>query len=234
MRNFLILIFFLIYYALPAQKIGYTEKGVASYYGRNFQGKRTAKGERFNMNAMTCAHKTLPFNTYLKVTNLRNKRVVYVRVNDRGPYGKGRIIDLTKAAAAKIGIIRTGMARVKIEVVDPSSVPREPKPDPGLQKKITLLKKLRSGNSYTTSGRRITARGYGVEIGRFRKSKDAAAFILKYEKTSLHRLYVMVIKTERKKIIYRVVSGNFENVSCAQNVSRILKLQGYNGPIREN
>jgi rare lipoprotein A len=89
--------------------------GIASYYGGKFHGKRTANGETFNKNALTAAHLTLPFGTKLKVTNLRNGRSVVVRVNDRGPHVRGRIIDLSQAAAKKIGI--TGTARVKLEVL---------------------------------------------------------------------------------------------------------------------
>lgn len=91
--------------------------GVASYYGRRFHGRRTANGERFNMRAMTAAHRTLPFGTKVRVTNPRNGRSVIVRVNDRGPFIRGRSIDLSRAAAEKIGMISRGHARVKMEVV---------------------------------------------------------------------------------------------------------------------
>jgi rare lipoprotein A len=86
---------------------------VASYYGPGFQGRRTASGERFSAGAMTAAHRTLPFNTRVRVTNLRNGRDIVVRINDRGPYVRGRIIDLTTAAARRIGI--GGTAPVTLE-----------------------------------------------------------------------------------------------------------------------
>ena len=89
--------------------------GVASYYGGKFHGRRTASGEIFNKNALTAAHRSLPFGTKLKVTNLRNGRTVLVRVNDRGPHVRGRIIDLSHAAAKKIGL--KGVVRVKLEVL---------------------------------------------------------------------------------------------------------------------
>lgn len=92
--------------------------GVASYYGRRFHGRRTANGERFDMAAMTAAHKTLPFGTKVRVTNPRNGRSVIVRINDRGPYARGRTIDLSRAAAEEIGIIRSGHGRVELEVVE--------------------------------------------------------------------------------------------------------------------
>lgn len=91
--------------------------GIASYYGPGFHGKKTANGERFNMYELTAAHKTLPFNTRVRVTNLNNKKSVIVRINDRGPYKKGRIIDLSKGAAQKIGLIQTGTAKVKVEIL---------------------------------------------------------------------------------------------------------------------
>ena len=91
--------------------------GAASYYGKRFHGRRTANGERFNMNSMTAAHKSLPFGTKVKVTNKRNGRSVVVRINDRGPYHGGRVIDLSRAAAAKIGMIGSGTAPVSIDVL---------------------------------------------------------------------------------------------------------------------
>ncbi|MDJ0978045.1 MAG: septal ring lytic transglycosylase RlpA family protein [Erythrobacter sp.] len=93
--------------------------GVASYYGKRFHGRRTANGERFDMNAMTAAHKTLPFGTHVRVTNRRNGKSVTVRINDRGPFIRGRTIDLSRAAAREIGLIQSGHARVTMEVVEP-------------------------------------------------------------------------------------------------------------------
>jgi rare lipoprotein A len=89
--------------------------GVASWYGSHFQGRRTAAGERFDMNMMTCAHPTLPMGTWLKVTNLKNHRTAFVRVNDRGPALDTRIVDLSFAAARTLGL--AGVGRVKLEMV---------------------------------------------------------------------------------------------------------------------
>jgi len=96
------------------------EEGMASWYGKKFHGKKTASGERFNMHALTAAHRTLPFGTQVKVTNLENKKSVVVRINDRGPFVKGRIIDLSYAAARKIDMIEKGVVKVRIEVVKPA------------------------------------------------------------------------------------------------------------------
>lgn len=93
------------------------QTGMASYYAREFHGRKTASGERYDMRDLTAAHPTLPFNTSVRVTNLSTKQSVVVRVNDRGPFKKGRIIDVSYAAAKKIGLIGGGSAKVSVEVV---------------------------------------------------------------------------------------------------------------------
>lgn len=93
-------------------------KGVASWYGPGFHGNRSASGERFNQNALTAAHRTLPFGTNVRVTNLNNGRSVIVRINDRGPYTRGRVIDLSAGAARVLGLIQTGVAPVQLEVLE--------------------------------------------------------------------------------------------------------------------
>jgi rare lipoprotein A len=91
--------------------------GTASYYGGKFHGRKTASGERFNQEGLTAAHKTLPLGTKVRVTNLRNGESVDVKINDRGPYHKGRVIDLSKGAARELGMINSGTAKVKVEVI---------------------------------------------------------------------------------------------------------------------
>lgn len=100
------------------EKAGREEIGDASFYAGRHQGKPTASGEPFDKNAMTAAHRSLPFGTRLEVTNLENDRSVVVRINDRGPYARGRVIDLSPAAAKKIGMIEAGIVRVTVEVVE--------------------------------------------------------------------------------------------------------------------
>ncbi|MEA5579803.1 septal ring lytic transglycosylase RlpA family protein [Nodularia harveyana UHCC-0300] len=105
----------------PAQQIANKRRGIlqgiASFYGRGFAGRPTATGERFNPEAMTAAHRTLPFGTRVRVTNTRNGRSVVVRINDRGPFIRGRIIDVSTGAARSLGMIRSGVAPVKVEVI---------------------------------------------------------------------------------------------------------------------
>ena len=93
-------------------------EGVASWSGPGFAGRLTASGERFDPSALTCAHRTLPFGTRLEVTNLENGRSVVVRVNDRGPYAHGRLLDLSAEAARRLGMRSSGTARVRVRIID--------------------------------------------------------------------------------------------------------------------
>ncbi len=118
MRRIFLVIFLLVFAASGcfAAKL-YKSSAIASFYGADFHGKTTSCGEAFNMHDFTCAHKLLPFNTILRVTNLLNGRVVEVRVNDRGPFVVGREIDLSTAAAEKLNMIGAGTVEVKLEIV---------------------------------------------------------------------------------------------------------------------
>ena len=102
------------------------QKGKASYYAKKFSGRQTASGERLHHDSLTCAHRTYPFGTLLKVTNPANGKEVIVRVTDRGPYVKGRIIDLSVRAARELGIIAQGIAPVTVERYNPANVPFKP------------------------------------------------------------------------------------------------------------
>ena len=105
---------------IPLQEekiIANTFSGRASWYGPGFHGRRTANGEIFNQNALTAAHPSLKFGTKVKVTNLNNGRSVVVRINDRGPYAGGRVIDLSAAAARSLKMVRSGVARVKVTIL---------------------------------------------------------------------------------------------------------------------
>ena len=96
----------------------HAQDGFASYYGASFAGRRTASGERFDPQAFTAAHRDLPFGTKMRVTNLDNGRTVIVRINDRGPYAHGRIVDVSWAAARELGMLRSGVARVRVELAN--------------------------------------------------------------------------------------------------------------------
>ena len=97
---------------------GGSETGKASYYGDRHHGQRTASGERFDQNALTAAHRTLPFGTRVRVTNLNNERSVVLRINERGPFVRGRVIDVSRAAAVRLDMLRAGVVPVRVEALD--------------------------------------------------------------------------------------------------------------------
>lgn len=119
-RNTLLVILAILSLALVCAQ---TQTGKASFYSKRASGSRTSSGERLHHDSLTCAHRTYPFGTMLRVTNERNGKSVIVRVTDRGPHGRGRIIDLSYRAASELGIIAQGVAVVKVERVNTSRVP---------------------------------------------------------------------------------------------------------------
>ena len=102
-------------------KRGYTEQGKASFYSNKLQGRKMANGDPYRRHKLTAAHRTLPFGTKVKVTNLQTNQTVKVKITDRGPYAKGRVIDLSEAAARRIGSIEAGVVPVKVKVVKPAA-----------------------------------------------------------------------------------------------------------------
>ena len=138
--------------------VGDTFSGIASWYGRDFHGKKTSNGERYNMYDMTAAHKTLPMNTMVKVTNLNNFKSAVVRINDRGPFVKTRIIDLSYAAASRLGVIAHGTAPVRLEIV-------------GFKGVINRNKNIVQS---------VNINSYMVQIGAFRKKEGAYRYTGRY------------------------------------------------------
>ncbi len=124
MSSFHKLLFICFSFCFFSHLHAYTEAGTASWYGNPFHGRKTASGETFNMYEMTGAHKTLPFNTIVRVTRKDTGATVTVRINDRGPFVKGRIIDVSYAAALKLGLVQSGTAIVTITTQESTSVPK--------------------------------------------------------------------------------------------------------------
>lgn len=217
------------------QKV-YSETGNASYYASNFHGKKTASGEKYDMNMLTAAHNSLPFNTYVKVTNLSNNKCVVVKINDRGPHSKNRIIDLSSAAAKKINLIQSGVARVKIEVL-PSPEEKnieekeEEKDKIATTTEVTKLDNLKNDRLYTISGTEVKCKGYVVQLASF---SDTEKLNIQIEKMKPHinTLYVETAKVNSTKV-YRILSGNFSTKESAQKELEKLQSIGYNGFVRK-
>lgn len=121
------LLFIICYFVFSTAR-AQNQTGIASFYSKHWTGRKTANGERLHHDSLTCAHRTLPFGTVLKVTVLSTGRYVYVRVTDRGPYARGRIVDLSWGAARELGILQQGLARVSIEKVELARISIPPFP----------------------------------------------------------------------------------------------------------
>lgn len=188
--------------------VGDLFRGRASWYGPNFHGKFTSSGERYNMYDYTAAHKTLPMNTILKVTNLNNGKSVRVRINDRGPFVNNRIIDLSKAAAQKIDMIATGTAPVTLEVVGFAG-----------KNKMPTNKEIKS------SPKAVEESGFALQIGSFNNFKGALKTQEKYDGIDgyhtiikdmqndygrLYKVWIVGFKSEKEARDYKAL-GKFKH-----------------------
>jgi rare lipoprotein A len=168
-------------------RLGMTETGVASWYGVPYHGRHSASGEIYDMEQLTAAHRDLPFQTWVEVTNLSNGKQVDVRINDRGPFAKGRILDLSQAAARDIDMLRAGTARVRLKVIPPPSV-QSPQP-------VT---------SAAAAGPSPPASGYAVQAGVFSDPNRAESL-----RAALDELFAdaRILSNERTPPLWRVIVG---------------------------
>jgi rare lipoprotein A len=175
----------------------YKKVGLASFYHDKFEGRRTSSGEKFKQKKMTCAHRTLPFGTMLRVTNLSNDKEVVVRVTDRGPYSKGRIIDLSRAAAKKLDFIKSGHTKVKIEVLN-DTIKEAPIPEEQ-EKPYTLI-----------DDDKATVTGFTIQVGLFSKKENMERLAAKMKEELDKQIFVQT-KGKGDKKTYKVLIGLFED-----------------------
>jgi len=206
------------YYLMDDER-AYKERGLASWYGYKFNGERTSNGELYDMFAMTGAHKTLPIPSYVRVTNIDNKKSVVVRINDRGPFHDGRIIDLSYAAAQRLGITRMGTGRVEVEIVVPEGDPRPPLK--GLKTELASMAKeagIVSAAEVGTDTRdtRDTGipEGTYLQIGAFGVEKSAKQFASNVAKALTYPVVISV--THSPTTLYRVRVGPFKDAQGVQ------------------
>lgn len=196
------------YYPIPTAQ-GFEEAGVASWYGPNFHGRQTSCGETYDMHGLTAAHKTLPMHTWLLVKNLENDREITVRVNDRGPFSKGRVIDLTRTAADNLGFLGRGTARVKITALGEAEtylVGEE------TRQKFKAHPDFQSGEFY-------------VQIGSFTDESNAKR--LQERLTGQGRKMVLRTFDRGDRIFFRVQVSAGQNLSAAQAVEQEMKQAGF-------
>lgn len=235
------------YHVLPTAE-GYKERGGASWYGAKFHGHKTSNGETYNMYQMSAAHKSLPLPTYAKVTNLDNGRSVIVRINDRGPFHEGRIIDLSYAAAKKLGYYSSGIAQVEVEAItvaqNPvgSSAPVAvvPKIPNQSSAPIVAMPAPDVANSAAQKPPLATGYGYYVQVGAF--SSESAAQQLKQRvdaetKESIYATTAAVsssnVKTasDADKVFHRVRLGPFYDFRQAEQLLKQLTASKVGSPM---
>jgi len=190
---------------------GYVERGIASWYGEKFHGRRTSSGETYDMYAMTAAHKTLPLPTYVEVTNLNNGKRVVLRVNDRGPFHDNRIIDLSYTAASRLDILANGTGLVEVRAIDANERGRPSAP---------VVEAASSG-----SGGSGNAGGFYIQIGAFSQRINAEKLLERLGPVAgtLARVSEALVDG---RTIYRVRVGPLEDVDAADRVVATLERLG--------
>ncbi|MDD2500153.1 MAG: septal ring lytic transglycosylase RlpA family protein [Geobacter sp.] len=182
---------------------GFVQEGLASSYGREFHGKRTSNGELFNMQAMTAAHKTLPFGVYVKVEHKKTGKEVTVRINDRGPFVGNRIIDLSEGAAAKLGMLQEGVASVKISALG-----------------------YKSGDSYRQLSD-YDKGSYTIQVGAFTVKENAYRYMEELKKKyGVADVQESWVKNTR---YFRVRLGRFDSLRQAQSNKETYEAKGFKG-----
>lgn len=198
----------------PAKRVhrGYKEQGIASWYGEDFHGKKTSSGEIYDMHALTAAHKILPLGTYVRVTNLHNKQTVVVKINDRGPFVKGRIVDLSYRGAQAINIVESGTAPVELKALG------------RLQETVVdgKIKQIYTPDNYYVGE-------FTIQVGAFKEKTNAAA-LLKRLAANYNNTHIAVYKTGAATF-YRVRVARFTTLEKAKEIEQSLRQNGYHEAI---
>ncbi len=193
-----------------------TQTGKASFYADKFEGRTTASGEKYKHNKLTAAHKTLPFGTKIKVTNLTNNKSVEVVVNDRGPYVDGRVVDLSKSAAEALDFINLGLADVRVEVVDAGD--GKGKTQPISIERVSVDEK----EFYDLSISRLKPNGFGVQIGTYQELVNLMR-LSENLKNSYKKEVTVQVKILNGIKYYSIILGQFSKRSKATSLLTELK-----------
>lgn len=203
-------IYLLVLLLLCSSAIAQVQTGKASFYADKFEGRPTASGEKYRHNKLTAAHKTLPFGTKVKVTNLDNNKTVEVVINDRGPYVDGRIIDLSKSAAEQLGFINQGLAEVKMEIIDPGDGKKSDPIKPIGQ--VSVEEK----EFYNFEVGRLKPSGFGVQIGTYQELVNLIR-LADNLKSSYQKKVTVQVKILNGIKYYALIMGQFPNRGKAEH-----------------
>lgn len=222
------------YYVMDSAS-GYKAEGTASWYGQKFHGHRTSNGETYDMYAFSAAHKSLPLPTYLKVTNLDNQRSVIVRVNDRGPFHGDRLIDLSYAAAARLGYHKKGLARVRVEAITPKPGERYQASNTTNVASITPAVAPTPVSALATTPVAVSAPANDLlfshlQLGAFSKQESATNL-----KQKLFENFDTAIKIEvlhAQDGLFKVVVGPYENEQMLQTWQQKLEQAGFGKSVK--
>jgi len=201
------------YYTLKSS-VGFRERGVASWYGKKFHGRRTSSGETYDMYQMTAAHKSLPLPTYVKVTNLENGRTATLKVNDRGPFHDNRVIDLSYAAAVKLGVAEKGTALVEVEAVSARSIPARPQ-------MVATAPAVTAPATPPATAPAATARNLFLQVGAFSERPNAERLSAEIGKVVPNSVHVR-ISNDSGQPVYRVQVGPIATVDSADQLVAML------------
>jgi rare lipoprotein A len=194
-------------YKVLAKSKGYQKRGIASWYGTKFHGRKTSNGEVYDMYGMTAAHKTLPIPSYVRVTNLKNKKTIVVRVNDRGPFHENRVIDLSYTAAVKLGILEKGTGFVEVTALE-SVVP-----EASIEEDVQLFLPKQGEMAY-------------LQVGAFNNQSYAKQ--LQNEMISRQILHSRIqVAQQQGSQVYKVQVGPFYTTQQIDNINEKLALIGY-------
>lgn len=224
-------------FAELAAQVGYKEKGRASYYANKFNGRKTANGEIFDNRKLTGAHKTLKFNSMVRITNLSNNKSVVIRINDRGPYAHNRIIDLSQSAAEQIDLIKVGTAQVRIEVIGENGKVEEDSPTPNLTETPTPTETATgeaflTGKTYSLWGTQRYPKGVGIQVGSYEDLDNAKDLTKTVLQAGFEEVYIQVGWSDKR--VYRVLVGAFAERSQAEAFLPQVKNAGFDGFVKKH
>ncbi|QKG78844.1 septal ring lytic transglycosylase RlpA family protein [Tenuifilum thalassicum] len=224
-------------------QVGYVQEGNASFYGDEFEGRLTASGERYSHLKATCAHVSIPFGSLVKITNLENNKSAIARVNDRGPFVPDRIIDVSKSVAERLGMIKKGVVKVRIEVIDNQgntlkdlNIASKPQKSTSIKKENHTIqgninqvdvKERNDINLFSVQVSRTFSKGFYIQLGSYKEQNNLFDFLYEARKRAGKNTYVNVVQANNERL-FKVLLGPFSTRNDAEKTRQSL-LEDYPG-----